>query len=891
MNCINSRMRNLPLAALFVIVLFLLSGSNQPLYAQTTPGSQSEQPVHTAMLSVPTFKQIVAGNDHSCGITTDGALQCWGDNADGQVGDGTDFPSRPPVPVAGLGSGVLTVATGGNHSCAIRNNGITQCWGRNRNGQLGDGTTNEQLRPVDVLGLPAIPTALAGGEAHTCALFATGAVSCWGSNEAGQLGNGTLIDSTMPVAVSGLAAGALEIVAGFDYSCARLANGTVQCWGGNAEGQLGNGSRTNSPFPVTVTGLSRAAVALATGFYHTCAALQDGDVECWGDNVRGQLGDGTRDDQPTPVAVQELNDDIARLAAGRYHTCALAIDGDVHCWGSSNRGQLGTGSLESSRTPSRVTGLETDAIAIAAGEEHSCAILTSGDLRCWGSNRDRQLGNGQPGLYSIPQLLIPNRLNGATTPYATVRQMTLGRYHSCIVTPLRALHCWGRNSDGQLGDGTEIPRSVPTEVIGMISGVVTVALGAEHSCALKTSGQLFCWGSNQYGQLGDGSHTAQTAPVLVNALAANIIALTAGGSHTCALAQVGGGTVQCWGLNDNGQLGNGTTDESTTPVTVFGLTGVTDVAAGLVHTCAALTNGVRCWGANESGQLSDGSQSNRTSPIAVAGLPSGTITAFAVGDRHSCAAVDGVVYCWGSNRDGQLGDGTLTDSPTPVMTQGITGTVTGLATGASHSCARTTDGALYCWGGNEQSQLGDGSTADRPTAAIVSGLAANVQQVIAGGYHNCVLVTGNRPLCWGNDSDGQLATGLLAQSTTPIELGNPPATRLDANVTTGNVGSTFTLIGSGFPPTSTLPVVVNGVTLSETVESTFSGGFIIYLTTDNAEVGSYAITVGDSAAPTKLFFVQARNPLRRAEGGDVTITLPAGIGEEIFSGYLPILWR
>lgn len=889
----NGNWRLLFVALVTVTFIFLmLDNRGQRVFAEAaTADSTSTLAAASASTGAvnATYKKVVAGYDHTCGLSTAGALYCWGDNADGQVGDGTDFPTRPPVIVAGLASGVLDVVTGGNHSCAITSTGVAYCWGRNSSGQLGDGTTNEQLVPVLVTGLPAIPVALAAGAAHSCALFAGGAVSCWGQNSQGQLGNGTNTASSTPVTVNGLAAGALEITAGFDFTCARLANGTVQCWGGNGEGQLGRGNRTNSPFPVTVAGLDSATVALSAGFYHSCATLQDGDVFCWGDNARGQLGDGTRDDQLTAVAVQELSDDIARLAAGRYHTCALAIDGDVHCWGSSSRGQLGTGSLESSRTPARVTGLSTDALAIAAGEEHSCAILTSGAMRCWGTNRERQLGDGTPGLYSIPQFVIPNRVQGATTQIKEPLQLALGRYHSCAITTARSLDCWGRNSDGQLGDGTEIPHSQPAAVLGMESGVTHVALGAEHSCALKTSGQLFCWGGNQYGQLGDGATDQRMIPVPVKGLAANISVVTAGDSHSCALSLAGGGTLQCWGGNSSGQLGNGSTTDSAIPVTVFGLTGVTAVEAGLVHTCAAVTNGVRCWGANESGQLGDGTAGTHTSPVAVTGLPAGVVTAFAVGDRHSCAALDGVVYCWGNNRDGQLGDGTVSDSPVPVAVQGIAGTVVALAAGASHSCAQNADGALYCWGGNEQSQLGDGTTADRTTAALVSGLAAHVQALVAGGYHNCVLVGANRPLCWGSDSDGQLATGVSTQHTLPIAQGEPPAARLDVNTNAGAVNSTFTLIGSGFAPTITLPVLVNGVTLTATIESNVSGGFIAYLTTAGIDPGSYTVTIGTSPAFTKRFFIEPQLPIQQAEGDGVQIAIPAGIAEELFIRYLPIL--
>jgi hypothetical protein len=272
-------------------------------------------------------------------------------------------------------------------------------------------------------------------------------------------------------------------------------------------------------------------------------------------------------------------------------------------------------------------------------------------------------------------------------------------------------------------------------------------------------------------------------------------------------------------------------------------------------------------------------------------LPAGAPTALATGDRHSCAVVSGNAYCWGENGDGQLGNGAEENQAQPVAVQGITGTLTHLSAGASHSCGRTVDGALTCWGGNEQSQLGDGTTEDRATAAVVSGLAAQVVSVRAGGYHTCVLVAGNRPLCWGNDSDGQLATGVLTQSALPIALGSAPGPRLDLNNTVGQPGSTFTLIGSGFPPTSTLPVAINGTTLSTTLESNVSGEFMVYLTTADAAAGSYAISIGAETAVNRQIFLQPSAPLQRAEGGGLTIALPADSEGELSTRYLPILRR
>ncbi len=865
--------------------LYTDNGQTPTVHAESATTSTPATEITTAL----TYTKVAAGDDQTCALTSAGGVQCWGDNADGQAGDGSDFPSRPPSNVVGLESGVTDIAAGGNHSCALLGTGAIKCWGRNSNGQLGDNTTDERLIPVDVLGLPATPTALVGGEAHTCALFGGGAVNCWGRNDRGQLGDGSTADRHAPTAVSGLAAGAVEVIAGFAHSCARLVNGGVQCWGDNSQGQLGDGSQNNSSTPVNVVSLGAPAIALTAGFYHTCAALQDGSVACWGDNARGQLGDESREDRTQPVAVQKLNDSIAKLAAGRYHTCALAIDGDVHCWGSSSRGQLGTGSLESSRTPARVIGLGTDSVAIAAGEEHSCAILKSGALRCWGSNRDRQLGEGSPGLYSVPQLLIPNRATGTTTPIGGIAAIVPGRYHTCLITNRRGVECWGRNSDGQLGDGSNIPHAAPVAVVGLESGIVALALGAEHSCALRQNGTVLCWGSNQYGQLGDGTQEQRATPVEVSGITDGVAAIVAGDNHTCALMQ--GGGAKCWGQNSSGQLGDGTTTDTSFPVTVGGLSGAIALAAGLGHSCALLPDSVRCWGENSSGQLGDGTVEKRLAPTPVTGLPAGTLVALATGDRHSCAVVAGAVYCWGNNGDGQLGNGEEVNQTQPVAVQGISDDVRMVGAGASHSCGLTTDGALYCWGGNEQSQLGDGSTEDRATAAVVSGLAANVLALQAGGYHNCVLVTGNRPLCWGNDSDGQLATGVLSQSALPVALGNAPTVHIESNSTIGQPGSTFTLIGDGFAPNATLPVIVNGNTLSATIQSNIAGSFIVYLTTDGLAAGSYDLQIGSTAPVAKSFFLQPASELRRAEGAGETIALPAGSERALTTIYMPILRR
>ena len=908
---------------------------------------------------------LAAGDVHSCAIVK-GGLKCWGGNASGQLGNGaTGGDVLLPTSTIAADSGVTAVSAGSRHTCAVVKGGV-QCWGDNADGQLGTGTIVASAVPVWAIARGSGATAVAAGSRHTCAVIEDGAMKCWGRGVEGQLGNGYWVHpngeaftgSVFPIPVfdadGSPTMGATMVVAGLGHTCA-LVNGVVECWG---SGPLGNGVSLSENHPVATT-LQSGITALASGSSHVCAVV-NGGVQCWGVTYLGYESypyAPTLITVPTDVRYLSSNSGATAVAGGALHSCAVVNDG-VQCWGDNTFGELGHGGIglgdivpfpipvltgpplitvtpavlrllptvvdttsrASTLTIRNLGGpatLRAPTVAAEASDapygSFAISATTCGDTLALGASctvavtfHPNEIGEFR-GTFSIETNAAPSPHTASIVgtgivldesnsqgPLTGVRQVAAGYHHTCAVV-FGTAQCWGDNFFGQIGDGTNLDRPLPYVVIP--TGATAVAAGDGHSCAVVDGG-VKCWGNNFSGQLGNGTTTDSGTPV--SAIPANsaATAVAAGGGHTCAAVN---GGVKCWGDNAYGQLGNSTLVDSKLPVsTIAAGSGVTAVAASEGHTCAAVNGGVKCWGSGANGQLGNGGTTGRIFPVWAIQRDRG-VTSLAVAassgsiQAHSCA-VDAIgVRCWGWNDFGQLGDGTNDSAlaPITIIPGGSNPALTGVAAGAIHSCAAV-NGGVKCWGtcdiggsfcsaSDQYGQLGDGTGEGSSTPVDAIPAASGATSVAAGAFHSCAIV-GDGLQCWGDDTYGQLGDGGYgagAQSLVPVTVmaGPPPTSPADtppaitvtpavyhltatpvgttsqpATLTIANVGGTAATLGP--------PMVTSGFSVSATTcGSTLGGGAsctisVTYLPTQvRVSVGSFSLASNATGSPHTVVLV------------------------------------
>lgn len=692
--------------------LALLPDSSVWGWGFNTPFQTNDVPVQ-----VPTrgsFVAVSAGDSHFLLLGTDGRVWAWGDNSFGQLGNGSAERAFAQVPalVNGL-MNIIQISTGGDFNVALDHDGIVWVWGDNTSGELaqpesapplvapGPFDVSMSATPLPVSGLPPI-VAVSAGSSHVLALAQDGLVWSWGANQEGQLGNGTTSSSPTPTpAVIGNLTKITQISAGVRHNLAVRTDGTVWVWGDNSIDELGIGTVPGPvTAPVQAIALSRI-VAVAAGSQHSVALRDDGAVWTWGDNQWGQLGNPsvslTATGAPAPVPGLPL---IAAVAASNSNTIALGSDGTVWVWGENNQGQLGNGTGEFA-LPAVVNNLN-GVTSINAGNESSSALRSNGTVWMWGTNGYAELGNGT---------VFP-----ATTPAPTQAPPTgiavLGRGSGCpvCITETGNVWAWGADFEGQVGNGsTASLTAAPTQVL---TGATLVSTGDIHTLALRSDGTVWSWGGNVSLQLGYGPMntgygplgTAVPTPTQVPGLA-GASAVSAGGSHSVALLP--GGTVWTWGDNTYGQLGYSTAaTSSATPTQVSGIPTSQAVAGGGSHTLALATDGtVWAWGENFQQGLGTGSAAAQSSvPAPVTGLSS--VIAISAGYRYSLALKsDGTVWAWGDNEFEQLGNNQVSSSPVPLQVTALP-RITVISAGTVHSLALAQDGTVWAWGFNESGELG-----------------------------------------------------------------------------------------------------------------------------------------------------------------------------------------
>lgn len=646
-------------------------------------------------------------------------------------------------------------ALGDSHGCSITTSGTVRCWGNNDKGQLGNGTTNTANTPVTVSSLTNA-ISIGAGSYNSCAALSDGTVKCWGDNTYGQLGNNSTASATTATLVSGIST-ATHVVVGTYHACALLSTGTVKCWGYNADGELGNGTTTQSLVPVDVTSLSSVTKLSSSRGMHTCALLSNGTVKCWGYNATGALGNGTTTNAITPTLVTGISG-ATDISVSSFGACATTPSG-TKCWGGNSFYQVGDNTTTQRTSPVAVT-TASSFKQISIGDLSSCILTTGGKVQCWGSSVNNLTDDISTS--SSPSSTLKD-ISSLTTD---VVQVKTGFTFSCALKNTGQLYCWGKQSNGELGTGLAVgngDRNI-TKYSSLLTNHSTVVTGENHACSIRTDGTVWCVGSNGSGQLGLGTSYYGYSEVgydrfkEISSLAGIAAQITAGSEHTCIRTTSGG--VKCWGDNYYGQIGVGSTSSKILTPTDVSLGGTAvDISAGRYHTCAVLSNGtIKCWGSGSYGRLGNNNTADSNVPVTVNGIS--TANSVSAGGFHTCSKLsDTTLKCWGDNTYGQLGNNSTTQSAVPVSVSSLTN-VTSISIGRNHSCAVNSSGAAYCWGLNTNGQLGNNDTTgvNRLTPVSVYNLTSGVQQISAGLYHTCALQS-NAVKCWGSNYYGQVGGG------------------------------------------------------------------------------------------------------------------------------------
>ena len=698
------------------------AGLNSVSQLGSFTGSVADLPI--PIPSVTGATAVTAGYASALALTSTGGLEAWGDGADGELGNGTTTASQAiPVVPTGMGSGITAVSMGayGEHVLAVKG-GMAYAWGNDTAGQVGNNTTEAAVStPYAETAITATVVAVAAGQNHSLALTSTGQVWAWGDNTSGELGDGTTTSRAAPELLTTIS-GVTAIAAGTGWSMALKADGTVWTWGDNTYGELGH--TTSTPLVPTQVALAVKSTQISAGHAHALVLGIDGSVTAWGLNNLGQVGNGTTGTQAAPVTV--IASGATGIAAGLAQSVATLSGSTVDTWGYNADGQLADYSFSDVHTPTDVPWLAATSTApagVAAGGYDTYGVFADGSVWGAGMNSVGQLGS------SVYTSSIPTVVAGVSGAKA----VTSGIETALALTAAGGLEAWGYGTNGELGNGTT-PGAQPAPVVptGMGSGVTSVSMGAygDHVLAVK-AGTAYAWGANGSGQVGNNTTaSAVSSPYALSSITGTVVAVAAGSDHSLALTS--SGQVWAWGDNSSGELGDGTTTSQSAPELLTTISGVSAISAGDGWSMALKSDGtVWTWGDNTYGELGHPT-SVPDMPSQVTGLTA-TVTQISAGPLHALVlGAGGAVSAWGDNSRGEIGTCYPTDQATP--TTAIASGATSVAAGLDDSVATLANGTVDTWGYNYFGQLADGSNTDMHTPSPDLWLAGINQTVTQYGY-------------------------------------------------------------------------------------------------------------------------------------------------------------
>ena len=736
------------------------------------------------------WSQVACGPWNIAAIKTDGTLWTWGLNSAGELGDNTAVAKSSPIQTIAGGTNWSQVACGDRHIAAIKTDGTLWLWGTNSfYGFLGDSTIVGKSSPVQTITGGTDWKQVACGTGITAAIKTDGTLWNWGNNISGQLGNSTQVAKSSPIQTIAGGTNWSQVNCGDSFTAAIKTDGTLWTWGGNSSGQLGNNTLTNRSSPVQTIAGGTNWNYISTSSNSMYSIDTSDNLWSWGSNTAGQLFiAGSADNKSSPVQTIAGGTNWSQVETSLDHTAAIKTDGTLWTWGYNTQGQLGDNTQVAKSSPIQTIAGGTNWSQVACGTTYTAAIKTDGTLWTWGYNGYGNLGDNTAVKKSSPIQTIAGGTNWS--------QVACGIYNTAAIKTDGTLWTWGYNSSGQLGDNTQVSKYSPAQTIAGGTNWKYVSCGDSHIIAIQLNNTLWTWGSNTNGNLGDNTQVAKSSPIQTIAGGTSWKQVSGGTTYTAAIKT--DGTLWTWGYNFTGVLGDNTRSYKSSPVqTIAGGTNWKQVGGGVgsVHISAIISTtspilgniqdgdssdlgdllvprdifsegGLWVWGSNAHGNLGDNTQVAKSSPIqTIAGGTNWKQVSSLY--RHTAAIkTDGTLWIWGVNSRGQLGDNTNSFSISfrlsPIQTIAGGTNWKQVACGYTNNAAVKTDGTLWIWGDNSSGQLGDNTQVPKssPVQTIAGG--TNWKQVSIGGEHTAAIKTDGTLWTWGDNTYNALGDNTSA---------------------------------------------------------------------------------------------------------------------------------